>query len=188
MSTPFTGITDPGRVVPDLGTEYMARLLCNDAYEAVEKAHGKASHLYWGAFKTGIMNPFRFAKKEQLVNLASAGLIVTASIVVGVATAGTGTAVIIGVGAGTYAVRKLGQGSSTKFFDLGRRNRNWLSKHRKAHSVNVRDWARALTSDASSAIRHAVDHYRNRGMHLTPETPTYSMRGCGGLPADAGGV
>ena len=28
----------------------------------------------------------------------------------------------------------------------------------------------------------------NRGMHLTPETPTYSMRGCGGLPADAGGV
>ena len=25
-------------------------------------------------------------------------------------------------------------------------------------------------------------------MHLTPETPTYSMRGCGGLPADAGGV
>ena len=27
-----------------------------------------------------------------------------------------------------------------------------------------------------------------RGMHLTPETPTYSMRGCGGLPADAGGV
>ena len=30
--------------------------------------------------------------------------------------------------------------------------------------------------------------YINRGMHLTPETPTYSMRGCGGLPADAGGV
>ena len=29
---------------------------------------------------------------------------------------------------------------------------------------------------------------RSRGMHLTPETPTYSMRGCGGLPADAGGV
>ena len=29
---------------------------------------------------------------------------------------------------------------------------------------------------------------RVRGMHLTPETPTYSMRGCGGLPADAGGV
>ena len=28
----------------------------------------------------------------------------------------------------------------------------------------------------------------DRGMHLTPETPTYSMRGCGGLPADAGGV
>ena len=28
----------------------------------------------------------------------------------------------------------------------------------------------------------------SRGMHLTPETPTYSMRGCGGLPADAGGV
>ena len=28
----------------------------------------------------------------------------------------------------------------------------------------------------------------NRGMHLTPETPTYSLRGCGGLPADAGGV
>ena len=27
-----------------------------------------------------------------------------------------------------------------------------------------------------------------RCMHLTPETPTYSMRGCGGLPADAGGV
>ena len=27
-----------------------------------------------------------------------------------------------------------------------------------------------------------------RGMHLTPETPIYSMRGCGGLPADAGGV
>ena len=30
--------------------------------------------------------------------------------------------------------------------------------------------------------------FLNRGMHLTPETPTYSMRGCGGLPADAGGV
>ena len=31
-------------------------------------------------------------------------------------------------------------------------------------------------------------YFGNRGMHLTPETPTYSMRGCGGLPADAGGV
>ena len=32
------------------------------------------------------------------------------------------------------------------------------------------------------------DNCQDRGMHLTPETPTYSMRGCGGLPADAGGV
>ena len=31
-------------------------------------------------------------------------------------------------------------------------------------------------------------YFDDRGMHLTPETPTYSMRGCGGLPADAGGV
>ena len=27
-----------------------------------------------------------------------------------------------------------------------------------------------------------------RGMHLTPEAPTYSMRAHGGLPAYAGGV
>ena len=33
-----------------------------------------------------------------------------------------------------------------------------------------------------------ADKKEYRGMHLTPETPTYSMRGCGGLPADAGGV
>ena len=33
-----------------------------------------------------------------------------------------------------------------------------------------------------------IPYYADRGMHLTPETPTYSMRGCGGLPADAGGV
>ena len=33
-----------------------------------------------------------------------------------------------------------------------------------------------------------VQDFINLGMHLTPETPTYSMRGCGGLPADAGGV
>ena len=34
----------------------------------------------------------------------------------------------------------------------------------------------------------AREQFGYRGMHLTPETPTYSMRGCGGLPADAGGV
>ena len=30
--------------------------------------------------------------------------------------------------------------------------------------------------------------YYYRGMHLTPEAPTYSMRAHGGLPAYAGGV
>ena len=40
----------------------------------------------------------------------------------------------------------------------------------------------------SPELRHRHPQCRHRGMHLTPETPTYSMRGCGGLPADAGGV
>ena len=35
---------------------------------------------------------------------------------------------------------------------------------------------------------HVASQFHLRGMHFTPETPTYSMRGCGGLPADAGGV
>ena len=40
-----------------------------------------------------------------------------------------------------------------------------------------------------NAITTTADvNIRDSGMHLTPETPTYSMRGCGGLPADAGGV
>ena len=30
--------------------------------------------------------------------------------------------------------------------------------------------------------------FSDRGMHLTPEAPTYSMRAHGGLPAYAGGV
>ena len=30
--------------------------------------------------------------------------------------------------------------------------------------------------------------FDDRGMHLTPEAPTYSMRAHGGLPAYAGGV
>ena len=30
--------------------------------------------------------------------------------------------------------------------------------------------------------------FGDRGMHLTPEAPTYSMRAHGGLPAYAGGV
>ena len=33
-----------------------------------------------------------------------------------------------------------------------------------------------------------IEDIRNRGMHLTPEAPTYSMRAHGGLPAYAGGV
>ena len=35
---------------------------------------------------------------------------------------------------------------------------------------------------------HTVEHWQYRGMHLTPEAPTYSMRAHGGLPAYAGGV
>ena len=38
------------------------------------------------------------------------------------------------------------------------------------------------------AVHCNPGEYPDQGMHLTPETPTYSMRGCGGLPADAGGV
>ncbi len=33
-----------------------------------------------------------------------------------------------------------------------------------------------------------MDESEIRGMHLTPEAPTYSMRAHGGLPAYAGGV
>ena len=46
--------------------------------------------------------------------------------------------------------------------------------------------ARLLSSSFCRTPPHAL--HVIRGMHLTPETPTYSMRGCGGLPADAGGV
>ena len=46
------------------------------------------------------------------------------------------------------------------------------------HETQMEWW---FTSQGSWVIPY-------RGMHLTPETPTYSMRGCGGLPADAGGV
>ena len=40
----------------------------------------------------------------------------------------------------------------------------------------------------SLAVQQSDPELSFRGMHFTPETPTYSMRGCGGLPADAGGV
>ena len=45
-----------------------------------------------------------------------------------------------------------------------------------------------LAREKHRFFRVAPKNRRDRGMHFTPETPTYSMRGCGGLPADAGGV
>ena len=47
---------------------------------------------------------------------------------------------------------------------------------------------RNLIPALSDQFHLVAPDYPGRGMHFTPETPTYSMRGCGGLPADAGGV
>ena len=41
-------------------------------------------------------------------------------------------------------------------------------------------------TDGERKLLH--ENLKNRGMHLTPEAPTYSMRAHGGLPAYAGGV
>ena len=59
-----------------------------------------------------------------------------------------------------------------------------------AASLEDPETAALIRTDVAHEMtrRGDAENVLSRGMHLTPETPIYSMRGCGGLPADAGGV
>lgn len=105
---------------------------------------------------------------------AAMGVGIGVAVAVGIAgmivTGGLALPVLIGVGAGAYALKTLIKEIG---YDLGRQNRNWLQNFPGASEAQSREQASFLTCEAGDAMRRAVDHYRMMKSTIIPDLAKY---------------
>ncbi len=94
-------------------------------------------------------------------NRAATGVGIAVAAAVGIAgiviTGGLALPVLIGIGAGAYALKAMIKEIGT---DMSRQNRNWLARYNGASMADSREQATLLACEAGDALRRAVDHYR----------------------------
>lgn len=87
-----------------------------------------------------------------------------------VVTGGLAIPLLIGLGAGAYALKTLIKEIG---YDLGRQNRNWLQNFPSSFEASSREQASFLTCEAGDAMRRAVDHYRMMKNSIIPDLQKY---------------
>jgi hypothetical protein len=95
------------------------------------------------------------------------GVAITAGVVIaGIATGGLAIPVLIGLGAGAWAIKKA---IAEIGADYNRNNRNWLKRFNGKTAEDNKENAKFLTCESADAIRRAVDHYRMVQDAILPE-------------------
>lgn len=144
------------------------------AYEAVKR--GRVQQL-WHWVRNKMVGAWRYDVKPELTSKVGWGLAGFNASMLAVSTGVGVTGVVVSVAYppaapiaaiscggiallltfGKFTVNKLVK--TVAGFSRFRTNADWLKKHEKAEKQQSRDWAIALSSHASDAVRRAVDHF-----------------------------
>ncbi|TKC87730.1 hypothetical protein FAZ69_15695 [Trinickia terrae] len=131
-----------------------ARLMMRDAVESVSKEHtGLTKHFLSNKAKTFIAK----WSTESKVSMGTGVAVAVSVTVAGALTGGIAIPVLIGLAAGTYALRNAIELIGA---DHRRANRNWLKRFPSATPKLESEVGVFLTVEASDALRRAVDHFR----------------------------
>jgi hypothetical protein len=135
----------------------LARRLMLDAFDAVEAGHREKLTRLAHYIKHTASGAYRGMDTAQKVSIGvGIGATVAVTIASAAVTGGLSVPVLLGVGAGTYAVRTLIEKIGG---DLARENRNWLARYDPATKAGEKEHGNMLACEAGDAIRRAVDHY-----------------------------
>jgi hypothetical protein len=130
-----------------------AQTMMKDAFHIVTAERPTAKNFFRNAATTGIAT-MSTADRASL----GTGLAITAGVAIaGLATGGIAIPVLIGLGAGAWALQKA---ISEIGNDYNRSNRNWLQRMKTHKEAGNKEQAIFLTCEAADALRRAVDHYR----------------------------
>ncbi len=125
----------------------------HDAFESVAKAHsGLTKHYLSNKARTFVAT---WQTESQLSLGASVAITVSVAIA-GVATGGIAIPVLIGIAAGSYAIKNAIESIGA---NERRVNRNWLQRYPGATAAAGKDLGVFLTVEASDSLRRGVDHF-----------------------------
>lgn len=165
MTAPFTGgrgrsaaVTSRDSRMMDQRQAASAQMLFTDAVEVASGgkeglalAKQMITHAATGGAHPGMSNANRAATGVGIAVAAAVGI---AGIVL---TGGLALPLLVGIGAGAYALKAMIKEIGT---DMSRQNRNWLARYNGAAMADSREQATLLSCEAGDALRRAVDHYR----------------------------
>jgi hypothetical protein len=139
-----------------------AQIIMTDAFEAVTTGH--ASLKNWAKHTgTQALRGMRAGDKAAAgVGLGIAAAVGIAGMVV---TGGLALPLLIGLGAGAYALKTMVKEIGN---DITRKNRNWTARYQGAGDASTREQAALLSCEAADALRRAVDHYRMMKTDIIP--------------------
>lgn len=131
-----------------------AQMTMIDAFEIVKAGHtGSVKNFFKNAAVTGV----RTMSTTSMVSTGTGVAIAAGVAIAGIVTGGLAIPVLIGLGAGTYAIKAAITAIGN---DINRSNRNWLQRFSGATGADGKEMAAFLTCESGDAIRRAVDHYR----------------------------
>jgi hypothetical protein len=134
-----------------------ASIMMMHAFKRVEQGHTSTKGKLKRFFTHKVSQKLRTTSTSEYVAMG-VGLTVTAGVLIAsaVLTAGIAPAILAGIAAGTYALKKLITSIGN---ETNRLNRNWLNKYQKAVSASTTNWANTLGVESKDAMRRAIDHY-----------------------------
>jgi hypothetical protein len=172
VTAPFTGrrgrsaaVTSRESRTLDARQAACAQMLMVDAIDvAAGGREGLAAAKQWVSV-TGTSALRGMSTADRAATGVGIGIAAAVGIAGIVVTGGLAIPVLIAIGAGTYALKKLIQEIGN---DRGRRNRNWLARYNGASEADNREEAALLSCEAGDALRRAVDHYRMMKTTIIP--------------------
>jgi hypothetical protein len=134
--------------------------MMSDASEACSQRHASKGYRFrnWVRGQLGDALGRDRDKTAATVGIAVASGAVALGLAIG--TAGVGAAVLVGIAAGFFAIKKLWEIGRAVRQNANRRNKDWLARVDQLGQKTERDKAESLAADASDAIRRATDHFR----------------------------
>ncbi|MBM4443014.1 MAG: hypothetical protein FJ027_21600 [Candidatus Rokubacteria bacterium] len=140
-----------------------AQIMMVDAFDIVETGHHKSVKNF---FKHSVSQGVRTMSTADRISTGT-GLAITGAVAIaGLATGGLAIPILIGLGAGAWALKKA---ISEIGNDINRQNRNWLQRFSGQKGADSKEHAAMLTCEAGDAIRRGIDHYRMMVNTIIPQ-------------------
>lgn len=136
--------------------QQLAKYLSADAQDAVEKGH-KGSLTNFFAHAISQKKDAIFGSASTATSTAITAVAGVTMLAVSIATAGLAPAILIAIGGGTYALKKIAEAIT---FEMTRANRNWVAKYPSAQTAFSKEDQAWLNCQSADAVRRAVVHLK----------------------------